>query len=1186
MKEKISQVAKEIYQWEVPRIFLSTETLQFSVELGSCYEGSFVISNSSHAYMKGVIYSLDENLTVEKPTFTGEEATICFRYSAVNIKKEENVRTGLLTIVTNFGEVTLSYEVTIEAPYFDSSLGKVKDLFHLTNLAKVDWSQAVHIFKSPDFKRIILFNQEKYHSLYDGLIKSSSTSQALEEFLISIHKKTVINVNASTLYVKYEDVTKNFKDKIMLTKDQWGYKEYRIWSDQEYIIPERKFIWTDNFVLDSYPLEYMIDVSLLKKGNNMGHIYISSVFQTIEITIEIQKATSNAEADIERRIRHKKAKYTALLVKKYMDFRLNKLSKIEYEDGLEAVLTNLTAIAPSTSEQLWTAHLYMVSGKQEKLRSLMDAFVGHERELLEESVSVYLAYYYLNAMYTRQPEDITKAISIIEEYYQKETKDWKLLWYLLYLDKKYDEDVNVKLAALKEQFKAGVTTPVLYYEACLCYNQEPELLMKADALELSIINWGIRNGCFKSDFAEKYVFICSRTKGFDHKLYKNLCLLYEQYPTNECLQTICRMLISGQMTDSKYFKWYELGVEKQLKITDLYESYIYAMDETLDIKMNHSVLLYFIYNNNLTEAKKSFLYAYIIKHKEEIPSIYNTYYKQMETFSKRMLEKRVVNSYLSIIYEEMLVENNMDDSVCKALPYVLFQYEIKCSNEKMCGVIVNHSELNKEEIVPFENGKAQITLVTDHASIYLYDEKDNRYVASTSYTLNPLFRNTNLIQACYQKNKQDIKLLLHMNQTLNSAEKKEREGFFIQNRLLESEEVSPTYKSYAYVEMIEYYYSMSNMEKLEEYLRTLDLSIINGLERCKVIEYMIMRDLIEEAYVAICLYGYERIAIKRLVKLADIMLGRDSGFEHSKMLPLCYFIYEKKRASAVILQYLVNHYQQATEVLFDLWNSAIGMKLETAEIEERLLGQMLFSESLLFHSYEVFISYYRHPINKKLLQAYLNYCAYKYLVKDRVTEEQLFEIMRKEIGTSHSRSIELALLKYYSTQGQLDKETLQFVDIKLRQFISEGVILPFFKDYRDRIEIPHSIYDKYYVQYLTNPNNKVTIYYCILDETNKESSYIEQRMLNVYEGIFVMNFILFANETLQYYIVEENEEGQRITESICVSLEPEIDKADNRYGQINLMYHAKENQDEKTLLELMRQYIVEENVASSLFTPL
>ncbi len=1186
MKEKISQVAKEIYQWEVPRIFLSKEALEFSVELGKCYSGSFVIRNSAHAYMKGIVYSSDENLSLVKPTFTGEEATISFTYSAENIAKDVKNRVGVLTIVTNFGEVTLPYEAIIETPYFESTLGRVKDLFHLTNLAKTDWSQAVHIFKSPDFKRIILADQEKYQNLYDGLIKSPSTSQALEEFLIAIHKKMAINIAVDKVNARYEDVNKSFKDKIVLSKDHWGYKEYRVWTDANFIIPEHKYIWTDNFVMDTYTLEYMIDASLLCKGPNIGHIYISSVYQTIEITIEVYRASESQETDLERRNRHKKAKYNALLVKKYMDFRLNVLSKEEYVDSLEAVLTNLTAIDPSTAVQLWTAHFYMVAGKKEKLRKLMDAFVGHERELLDESVNVYLAYLYLNALYTKKPEDITKAIETIEEYYHKETKDWKLLWYLLYLDKKYDEDHMFKLHVLREQFEAGVNSPVLYFEACLCFNQEPELLMKADELELSIIHWGIRHNCFKSDLAEQYVFMCSRTKGFNKKLYYDLCVLYKQYPTNECLQTICRMLISGRMTDNQYFKWYKLGVEKQLKITELYEYYIYAMDETSGMTIDYSVLLYFIYNNNLTEAKKAFLYAYIIKHKDEIVSIFNTYRKQMESFSKRMLERKYVNNNLAILYEEMLTENIMDENVCRNLPFVLFQYEITCSNQKMCGVIVSHNELIQEEKVPFENGRALITLVTDNVNLYLYDVKENRYVVSTSYTLNPLFHNPKLIEICYQKNKQDIKLLLHMNQTLSSVEKKEKEGFFIQNRLLESEEISLAYKSYAYVEMIEYYYSMNNMEKLEEYLRTLDLTIINTKERCKVIEYMIMRDLIDEAYEAIHIYGYEQIAIKRLKKLACILLERNTIAYPDKMLALCYFIYNKKQATEPILQYLVNHYQQSTQNLYEMWKSAMDMKLETAEIEEKLLGQMLFSESLLLRSYEVFISYYRHPINRLLVQAYLNYCAYKYLIEDRVTEYQLFDIMRKEMRSFQSRSCQLALLKYYSTQGQLDEETLKFADVKLHQFIKDGIVLSFFKDYRDRLEIPHSIYDKYYVQYITNPKNKVTIYYCVLDETNNESNYIKQTMTNMYEGIFVMDFILFVNETLQYYIVEENEDGQSITESTRVSLDPGIDKVDNRYGQINLMYQAKEIKDEKTLIELMRQYIVDEQVATTLFTPL
>ena len=65
---------------------------------------------------------------------------------------------GEINVVSDCGEKTIPFEIQIELSFVMTSLGKIKDLFQFTNLARMDWSEAKKVFRSEDFERIFLCN--------------------------------------------------------------------------------------------------------------------------------------------------------------------------------------------------------------------------------------------------------------------------------------------------------------------------------------------------------------------------------------------------------------------------------------------------------------------------------------------------------------------------------------------------------------------------------------------------------------------------------------------------------------------------------------------------------------------------------------------------------------------------------------------------------------------------------------------------------------------------------------------------------------------------------------------------------------------------------------------------------------------------------------------------------------------
>ena len=88
-------------------------------------------------------------------------------------------------------------------------------------------------------------------------------------------------------------------------------------------------------------------------------------------------------------------------------------------------------------------------------------------------------------------------------------------------------------------------------------------------------------------------------------------------------------------------------------------------------------------------------------------------------------------------------------------------------------------------------------------------------------------------------------------------------------------------------------------------------------------------------------------------------------------------------------------------------------------------------------------------------------------------------------------------------------------------------------------------------------------------------------------GIYIKEFILFYGEVLQYYITENGEENEIITESREVSLGPEhFGTEESRYHHINLIITAKEMNDEKTVIKLIENYQFNDYAIKRLFEPI
>ncbi|WP_312372879.1 DUF5717 family protein [Lachnoclostridium sp.] len=1181
MKEKIEQLARGVFNYNLPEVILSEESLELYVECGSIYRGTFTIQNNLNTRMKGVLYSTNQNLHMENDRFIGEVSTIEYYFTAEYMEAltsyEEKIH-----IISDCGEFVLPVAIHITSPSCESTVGKIKNLFEFAGLAWTNWEEAMEVFQSEKFGQVLAYYDNQYLSLYQALKKSSSASQALEEFLIATHKKVPAFFQVDKTELHYEAGPYNFMDKILIKKEGWGHSEAIIKTDGKFLELQKNTLLMESFATGEAELNFVVQTEGMKEGLHYGNIYIDVALQRFVIKVSVHCRRQN----VGRRIALQKEKSCYVkLTKNYLDFRLDRISLSKYVSEAESILLSLlSGEKESILFELFHLHLKLISGKEGMVTSTFEALEQKKEELKKNEPVAYGIYLYLKTLSKKSDQDALSVFQEVMGLSDQYPKELFLFWCQLYLNKSYATNPAQKLKDLKERFEQGIHSPILYYEAALLLREDTLLLRELNSFELQVISFALRNRFLKKETATAVAYLASKCKVPHKHLLRILDQIYEQFELKDALYAMISILIRGHKRDTCYHRYYRLGIEQQLRITELQEYYIYSMGEEYQ-EIHPAVISYFTYDNKLPDRKRAFYYACLLtKHRDNMV-IMDHHRLEMLQFLKRQLFAGVFHRHLTVLADALLPETPVDAELAELIPKISFVHEVVCENPKIKSVATRHKELQEECIVPLTDGHAFINLYTDQAQIFFIDHKEQRYYTLASYTLKKLTHFTQLLETCYAINPDQAELILYLSEKTLVYPKFDEYTVELRKRVVQLSTLTKEYRRDFIQTLIHYYYDNFEGEILESYLKIIDLKVFEQQSRYKMIEFMIIRELYPLALHAMEELGYEGVEIKRLQRLCNHLLS--SADEVSRyqeiLLQIAFYLFTKGYYEEATLSYLVKYFYGTTAQMYELWQMAKEKNIDTFDLEERLLGQMLFAESYLGNSIQVFLSFYRKGCNRKLTRAFLSFYSYKYLLRDRVTEPELFEVIRKELNYEENDVALRAILKHYSTMEQLTDSEVKFIDYHLSRLVQKGIVLPFFKEFKKNMRIPQHMYDKCYVEYRTNPKNRVMIHYSYGNESGEKAFTVEE-MQNQCYGIFVKDFVLFYKEELQYYITEITELGEEVTESktIIGAMEEET-SGDDCYNQLNHIMEAKELKDDVTALRLLDNYVKQKFTIETLF---
>ncbi len=1186
MKEKVDEIANGIFKNGPADLILEPPVLKLETDSGSSCNGSFIAKNSKNRIMKGLVITSCHYISIVQPSFQGIESVIEFNFDGKNLMPGEVIK-GSVLVITDCGSAHVQFSVNVNVPSCTVSSGKIKDLFHFTNLAKENSTEAVQLFRNKHFEEVFLYRDNSNIALYRGLIAGTSKGLAMEEFLIAIHKKLPIMLTVNQTSFEYSNCYEKFTDEIIITKDNWGFGEFHIKSDAEFIQPEHKIIWADNFIGRTYRLSFMADPSKMTAGNNYARIKITSVRQTIEIEITAIKPGVKHEVVINSLALHKKH-YE--LTKLYLAFSMNRMETDEYISSVFNIVQGKPSMDLHIEEELYKVHLGIIGMQKDAVQEGLLRLSKAVKDIYKKDIKLYCAYLYLKGLWASDSHERDDCIKRIRKCYEEKEHSWQVLWFLFYLDGSYTE--RAKLESIFSHLREGCHSPVFYLEVCNIFNDSPEKLNELNMEIVACLHWGCTNDYLEKELVLRYTYLASRLKSYSKLVLSDLCTLYGRYNDDGILTAICSTYMKGQMTSAEAFKWYALGIDKNLKLTDLYEYYMYSLDETQEIHLKQSVLLYFLYDNHLTAAKKAMLYAYIIKNKKQIPDTYNSYMDSIEEFCFAQLKQGRISKNLAIIYEECINEDTITDNVAQELPKVMFSHEVICNNPDITGVYVRHRELKEEEFVPLVHGRAVVHIFTEQSHIFLADGLDNRYIMSIDYTANKLLNLDHLAAKCFEKNKTDTKLLLYLYDRADHLQQTGTSAMEVHRAVISIQGLSAYQHRKVFSALVKYYFDNFEGQLLDEALVSMDWDNVSSSDRAQFIEYCAVRHCYDKAMEGILKFGYGKIPGKRLLQIASQTFESSADTENIYLVRLAWHIFNTGKFDENVLKYLCRYFMDGIYEETKVWQAARGFGIECKDFEERIITQMVFTEEISPEAYNIFYNYYENGDNKRLIKAFLKIIAYKYLIKNWLVPNSMFKYFYDEVRTQENMICLVAALKYLSQKKKLTEEETSFADYNVNMLYDKNIVFSFFKDFSGKFSLPIHIMDAQYIEYIAEPDCEVKIHYLISPGAggqNKDSKgFITETMKNIFEGIRIKEFVLFQDELLQYYISETNGKGEKITRSASVHFDESMDNAreGSRYHTLNTMMIAKEMHDDTTLIDLMEEYAKERENVKQLFKPI
>ncbi len=1173
LRKKIEQLLNGKFEYEQPRLLFSAEELSVTLKAGETRRGELYFGTENNERIRGYITSSSRRLVPGLGKFSG--TTICLPYGVdgVGMKPGERIE-GWLCFTTSIGEYKIPFVIRTEQVLVRTSWGAVNSPEDFLKIAREDFREAYRLFTDQSFPVILEQGTAREKALYAGLSRQPVTYQHLEEFFVGRGDKEPVLLSLPKEEKEFYNLRESVQEYFVIQRSGWGHLRLDVEARGEFLEIARRVITDEDFIGSSYRMAYVIRRDKLGKGNQFGEIVVRSPYQELKYSVmastgsEIQVSVSGGEK-----------KHRVSLVKDYLDYRMGDMDLKTWAGCSHYTLNQLREAGCTYPEyQLFEVFLLLHEEKKEQAAEMLKKY--QKKMFSRDDLELAGVYLYLCAA-AGLYKDWNQALNRIESFFDQKPDSFALVSVILLMDRTYTASPARAADLLEGLFERGCTSPLLYGEAWQCVTQDITLLRRLSRFWIQVFLFAAKRERLTEELMMRISYLSGYEKGFSPSLYRVLSMGYERFPSDDTLEAVCKYIMKGNPRRPEYFRWFSLAVERGLRITRLYEYYVETLDTSYQRELPRSLLMYFAYNDNtLGDTKKAFVYASVVGHKEQEPSIYENYKENMAEFAARKLAEGRMNEDYAVLYQEFLSDPETPGDA-QAIGARLFTFRLYCDDPKIRQIIVRHNELAKEEIYPCVHGVGYPRIYTKDAVILFQDEKQRRYVSTVAYNLSPLMDERGILSRILEKGASDPGALLHYCENTVLC----HENLDIFRRAAGCQAFSAEYRRSVEKRLLEYYGDNAHREDLDGDLKSLDYREFVQVDRKLLLETLISRGLFPQAMSLVEEFGCEGIDDSSLLKLISRMILRCDMAEDDELLALASEVYRKGKYDEVTLQYLMDYRFGPLDELYSVWNSARGFDMDVYALEERLLGLYMLTSDYGREGEEIFSSYMKQVGKERLMGAYMTMKAYGMLVKELPCDSFMKKnlLYAWEDDWTVNKICRIALLCVLARDRGLREAYGELTKTLLRECVEEQLVFSFFGRFPPELLSPYQLDDKTFVECHAHPGEEVTLFYALDAGLGTEPEFKSEPLKNMYEGIFTKTFTLFYGETLRYYFRITHEGSSRRTGERTISMNKVEGAPMSKYQLLNQMLSARKLGKDGEVTEKIREYLRREQYVKEMF---
>lgn len=1187
MFEIVNEILQGNFIHESGALDFSCTKIELSISQGQQAEGIFHIYGGQGSMAVGRVISTDYRMELLTEDFSGADSEIGYVFHGESVEAGETVK-GAFRVISNQGEYSLPFvcECVHHVPI--SSMGPIKNLFHFINLAKSDWQEALRLYYSEDFIDILSGSDTQYQSVYRGLSEHPGSEQHMEEFLIWSGKKQAVEYRTESSSFELEIMPGEgeyqlFEQELTIIRNGWGYISLNVDCDGDFLFAEKTVLTEDDFLGNYAHLPVYIDRTYLKQGTNVGRVVFYNSYVNFEVEIRVKLGISHIWNQTE--VAGKKC--IAQIMVQYEDFRTKKINMATWLKNTGLLVEKLIAMDElDPVARLLKAQLLITQDRENEA----DWLLSHAKDLMEEqggvSDDVWAYYLYLTSLLSREAEHVDMVTEEVKKLHKANPDSWRIAWLLLYLSVEYIDSPEKKLRFIEDQFDRGTTSVVLYLEALQIFQGNPACLKKLDGFEQQVLLYGLRKDCCKPELAEQIIEIAEKKKEYSPILCEILELLYEKKADKRIVSIMCTLLLKGGIFGAKALPWYEQGVVQQLRITNLYEAYMSSLDPDEQKTLPKAAVLYFVYNNKLDFERAAFLYDFVLDNKVLYEEVYDKYVVKAREFVEDQIGRERISRHLANLYAKLFTPDMINEKNANAFTRLIFTTRIKVQDLRCRKAIVYHygSLLGVE--YPICDGVVCAPIYGNESTILFEDAYGNRFALNDEMEMEKY-----MIPGRYlsELEKYDVDIPefdLYLIRERMGKENWESEFTGKALRLCHYEYIEPNLRKQLALMLLRLFYEREQQEELEDTFSILFQLKLTLEERSEILRYLILSGKNDVAFAWVRTYGPYFMDANTLARLMSAWITGNVSPE-PVITAAGIYLFRRGKASAAMYEYLNQWAEGSCKELRDLWKEMKASGMDACSLEERLLVQLMFTGAYVGEKTEIFADYVGNAGITDMTRAFVYQTLYEYFVRERLTDGIVIRTLLEDYlqGNEVPKVCKLAVLKYFADDAsELDAQTDRVLDQFLREMMAEKIHFGFYKNLKNQKHLIEELSDKTIVEYRTKPGGCARIHYLISRDDGSTQDYLSENMRDVYSGVCCKEFVLFFGETLQYYVTEEVDGEETLTESGNLQCpELETDAMGSKYELLNDLAISNSLKDYDTLDKGLETYYFREFCSDALF---